>query len=348
MDPDTVEQLRAAGETDPHIGADGRVPHGSSDDPALLDFSANTNPRVPRGTREVFADAFDTARSYPHDGYPEFRGAAAEFVGCDPEQVVPTAGGLEAIRLAVGTTVRADASVLLPAPSFGEYAREVRLQGGEPAFVDHDALLDADPAPHAMAVVCNPNNPTGECYDADALRAFADRCHDVGTTLLVDEAFLGFTDQPSLAGHEGVLVARSLTKLFGLPGVRMGFAVGTGAALDRLVTARRAWSMSAAAAAVGTHCYGAEEFVAETRERVDRERERMAERLETRFDVFPSDAPFFCFDAGDHGVDELLATAREAGIALRDARTFRPLDTHVRVAVRLPEENDRLLEALDV
>ena len=321
MNPDSVAALRAGG--DPHVGADGRVPHGSSDDPDVLDFSANTNPLVPPGTRAVFERSFDAVRSYPDDGYPDFRAATAEFVDCAPEQVVPTAGGLEAIRLAIGTTVRPGESVLLPAPSFGEYAREVGLQGAEAAFFDHDAILDADPADHTMAVVCNPNNPTGTCYDADALRAFADRCGAAGTTLLVDEAFLGFTDEPSLAGREGVLVARSLTKLFGLPGVRMGYAVGT-------------------------HCYGADEFVAETRERVARERERMRERLETRFDVFPSEAPFLCFDTGETAVDDLLATAREDGIALRDARTFRRLDSHVRVAVRLPDANDRLLEALDV
>jgi len=348
MDPDTVAALRAAGEHHTHIGADGRVPHGSSDDPSVLDFSANTNPRVPPETRAVFESAFDAARSYPDDGYPAFRAAAAEFVGCEPDQVVPTAGGLEAIRLAIGTAVRAGDSVLLPAPSFGEYAREVRLQGGEPAFVDHDAILAADPDGHAMAVVCNPNNPTGQCYDADALRAFADRCRAAGTTLLVDEAFLGFTDEPSLAGREGVVVARSLTKLFGLPGVRMGYAVGTGRSREALQTARRAWSMSAVAAAVGAHCYGADEFVADTRDRVDRERERLADRLAARFDVLPSDAPFLLFDTGETSVDALLGTAREAGLALRDARTFRRLDSHVRVAVRLPEENDRLLEGLGV
>jgi len=346
MDPDSVAALRAAGETDLHIGTDGRVPHGSSDDPDLLDFSANTNPRVPPGTRETFAAAFDTARSYPNDGYPAFRAAAADFVGCDPDQVVPTAGGLEALRLSIQTRVRAGDSVLLPAPSFGEYAREVRLQGGDPTFVDHDAMLDTDPADHTLAVVCNPNNPTGECYDADALRAFADRCREAGTTLLVDEAFLGFTDEPSLAGREGVVVARSLTKLFGLPGVRMGYAVGAGAALDRLATARRAWSMSAAAAAVGSHCYGADAFVAGTRERVASERERMRDRLATRFDVVPSDAPFLLFETDD--VDALLSGALDHGIALRDARTFRRLDSHVRVAVRTPAENARLLEALDV
>ncbi|MFC7019916.1 MULTISPECIES: threonine-phosphate decarboxylase CobD [Haloarcula] len=346
MDPDTVERLRASG--DDAIGPDGRVPHGSDDDPQVLDFSANTNPRLPPGVETVYREAFDAARSYPADDYSAFRAAAAEFVGCSPEQVVPTAGGLEAIRLAIQTTVRAGESVLVPEPSFGEYAREVGLQGAEPSFVAHDAVLDADPEPHGLVVVCNPNNPTGETYDPASLGAFAGRCRDAGTTLLVDEAFLGFTDDPSLAGREGVVVARSLTKLFGLPGVRMGYAVATGDALDRLTTARRAWSMSAPAAAVGAHCYRQDAFVAATRERVARERERMVERLATRFDVHPSDAPFLLLEVADASVDALLASAREQGLALRNARTFRGLDSHVRVAVRTSAENDRLLEALDV
>ncbi|EMA15481.1 threonine-phosphate decarboxylase [Haloarcula marismortui] len=352
MDPDSVEGLRASGGEGPGdaIGPDGRVPHGSSDDPDLLDFSANTNPRVPTEAAEAYREAFDTARSYPADDYPEFREAAASFVDCDPAQVIPTAGGLEAIRLAIQTTVRAGDSVLVPYPSFGEYAREVRLQGGTPEFVPHDELLTADPDSHALAIVCNPNNPTGETADPAALRAFADDCLEAGTTLLVDEAFLGFTDEQSLAGREGVIVARSLTKLFGLPGIRMGYAVGTGDAGDRLATARRAWSMSAAAAAVGAHCYGQATFVAETKARIVDERARMRERLGDRFDVSPSDAPFLLLSVSeaDESVDDILASAREAGIALRDARTFRGLDSHIRVAIRAPEENDRLLDALDV
>ncbi|EMA24188.1 MULTISPECIES: threonine-phosphate decarboxylase [Haloarcula] len=352
MDPDSVEGLRASGGdgAEDAIGPDGRVPHGSSDDPDLLDFSANTNPRVPADAAETYRAAFEAARSYPADDYPEFRAAAAAFVDCEPAQVIPTAGGLEAIRLAIQTTVRAGESVLVPYPSFGEYAREVRLQGGTPEFVPHDDLLTADPYGHALAIVCNPNNPTGEAADPSALRAFADDCLNAGTTLLVDEAFLGFTDEQSLAGREGVIVARSLTKLFGLPGIRMGYAVGSGEARDRLATARRAWSMSAPAAAVGTHCYGQTEFVSETKARVAEERVRMRERLKTRFDVCPSDAPFMLLSVSDadESVDDILASAREAGIALRDARTFRGLNSHIRVAVRAPGENDRLLDALDV
>ncbi|MEF8887582.1 MAG: threonine-phosphate decarboxylase CobD [Haloarculaceae archaeon] len=325
---------------------DAGVHHGSRDDPQVVDFSANTNPRVPEGVAGVYGSALAAAGSYPDDGYPEYRRAAADAVDCAPADVVPTPGGLAAIRLAVAAAVSPGDTALVPEPSFTEYAREVRLQGGDPVFRAHDEMLDADPAGHALAVVCTPNNPTGEAASPERLRAFAERCRAAGTVLLVDEAFLGFTDYPSLAGREGVVVARSLTKLYGLPGLRAGYAVATGDLGDRLATARPTWALGTPAAAVGAHCMRQRAFVAATRERVRTERARMRERLASRFDVHPSEAPFLLLDVPD--VEAIQREAQAADIAVRDARTFRGLDSHVRVAVRTPAENDRLLEALDV
>jgi histidinol-phosphate aminotransferase/threonine-phosphate decarboxylase len=324
-----------------------RVPHGSSDDPDVLDFSANTNPLVPDGVEAAYREAFEAARSYPPEPPADYREAAAAYVDCTPEQVVPTPGGLAAIRRTISLAVDEGDTALVPYPSFGEYAREVRLQGGTPEFVPQADLLDADPTGHALAVVCNPNNPTGNAYGDAQLRTFADRCRAAGTLLLVDEAFLGFTDRPSLAGEPGVVVARSLTKLFGLPGIRAGFAVATGTWLDLLERARRPWNVSAPALATGAHCMEQDAFVRTTRERVRSERDRLAGSLSGRFEVSPSDAPFLLLDAGDRDVGTLCAHAREHGIALRDATTFRGLDSHVRIAVRLPAEHDRLLEVLD-
>ncbi|MHB9288923.1 threonine-phosphate decarboxylase [Halobacteriales archaeon Cl-PHB] len=354
MDPDAIDDLLAeAGAAEAQGGGDetgpGRVPHGSVDDPEVLDFSANTNPRIPDGVGAVYRDALADARTYPDDDYPAFRGAAAHYGECDADQVVPTPGGLAAIRLAIATTVDSGDSVLVPYPSFGEYAREVRLQGATPEFVPAADLLTADPTAHALAIVCRPNNPTGAAYDLAALRSFAERCREADKPLLVDEAFLGFTDRESLAGTPGVVVARSLTKMFGLPGIRAGFAVATDQLRDRIAVARRAWNLGTPAAAVGAHCMRQDDFVAATRERVETERARMADRLASRFAVHDSDAPFLLLETeSSAAVDDLLATVADEGIAIRDARTFRGLDCHVRVAVRLPAENDRLLEAMDV
>ncbi|WP_280588483.1 aminotransferase class I/II-fold pyridoxal phosphate-dependent enzyme [Halorubrum sp. Boch-26] len=327
-----------------------RAPHGSSDDPDLLDFSANTNPEVPEGVEAVYREAFADARTYPAEPPTAFREAAADYVGCDPAAVVPTPGGLAAIRAAVALAVDAGDTALVPAPSFGEYAREVRLQGGEPAFVPASGILDADPSGHALAVVCTPNNPTGTAYDRTALERFAARCREAGTRLLVDEAFLGFTDRPSLAGTEGVVVARSLTKLFGLPGIRTGFAVATGAFGAALSNARRPWNLSAPALATGAYCMRRDGFISETRDRVRSERARMREALAERYEVSPSDAPFLLLGVENAGrsVEAVVGEARERGVAVRDATTFRGLDSHVRVAVRRPAETDRLLAALGV
>lgn len=334
MDPDAVTDVEPA-------------VHGGAEDPSLLDFSANVNPERPPGIAGVYESALAASRRYPTDAEATaFREAAASHAGCDPEAVLPTAGGSEAIRLAIQTAVAPGDTALLPAPSFAEYAREVRLAGGEPSFVPHGEMTDADPAGHALAVVCTPNNPTGELAPSEELRAFAGRCRDAGTTLLVDEAFLEFTTAPSIAGEPGVVVARSLTKVFGLPGLRAGFAVATGEHRERLRRARQPWSLSTPATLVGTHCLGQEPFLAETRERVAGERARLREALSDAFDVFPSDAPFLLLDVRDRDVGTVVASARERGVALRDATTFRRLDNHVRAAVRRPAENDRLLDAL--
>ncbi len=323
-----------------------RVPHGSTDDARVLDFSANTNPDRPPGVASVYDSALSSSRRYPPDDYCTYRVAAGEYVGCDPKQVVPTAGGLAALRLAFEVSLDPGDSALIPAPSFGEYAREIRLQGATPEFVPYDEILTADPEGHAAAVVCNPNNPTGNAYPAADLRAFAARCREAGTTLVADEAFLDFTDHPSLAGEPGVVAVRSLTKVFGLPGLRAGFAVASGRVGRRLSTARPTWGLSTPAAQVGIHCMRQTEFVEETRTRVREERARMRDALEPAYGVHPSDAPFLLLDVGERDVSGLLCAARERDIALRDATTFRGLNSHVRVAVKRPDQNDRLLAFL--
>lgn len=323
-----------------------RVPHGSEPNAPGIDFSANVNPETPPGIQSVYDSAFEDSLAYPSDTAPGYRLAASEYVGVEPDQIVPTPGGLAAIRLALSVTVGPGDTVLVPFPSFGEYAREVRLQGAEPVFVPHDELLDADPEPHALAIVCNPNNPTGEAADPEELRGFVTRSSSADTPVLVDEAFLGFTQQPTLAGTDGVIVARSLTKLFGLPGLRAGFAVATGAHLDRMDRARLTWNLGVPAMQVGAQAMRATEFVEKTQKRVARERAQMRARLEERFAVHESDAPFLLLEVTG-SVTELLERAREREILLRDARTFRGLDSHVRVAVRMPSENRRLEEVLE-
>lgn len=323
-----------------------RVPHGGTPNREYIDFSANTNPETPAGVNEIYTQAFDEARRYPDDTYPQFREAAATRVDCHPAAVVPTPGGLAAIRLALSVTVSPGDTVAVPTPGFGEYAREVNLQGGRPVYVGADEIHRVDPATHSAIIVCNPNNPTGSGYSTALLADLAEQCVETDTTLIVDEAFLGFTDRQSMAGHPGTVVARSLTKLYGLPGIRVGYAVAGGKIQSRLQTARQTWSLGVPAAAVGTACLQCEGFVEQTKQRVRAERLRVAEQLKPEYEVYPSEAPFLLCELPDGEVDSLLHRADAAGLRLRDARTFRGLDRHVRIAIRRPEEHDQLLAVM--
>jgi len=337
----------------------GQVPHGGDLDPRVLDFSANTNPNTPPGTHAAYMDAFAAAKRYPDPAYRSYRTAAAEYLTWEhtqadvhatlltPASIIPTAGGLVGMRLLFECTLSQGDSVLVPTPSFGEYAREVRLQGATPVFVSHDSILSCDPTAHDVAIVCNPNNPTGTLYDRSALTSFATRCVDAETTLLVDEAFLDYTNAGSLVGMDGVVVARSLTKIFGLPGLRAGFLATTDSLGDRLSTAKPTWGLSTPASRVGEHCFSQTAFVKETIERVATERTRMTDRLSERFTVYPSAAPFLLLET-DRPVADIVEETREHGVAIRDATTFRGLDSHIRVAIKQPAQNDRLLEALNV
>lgn len=329
------------------VSTTARVPHGGCTDPSILDFSANCNPLKPPDTAAVCEQAVDRAGRYPNDDYPAFRQAAGEYLGVPADQIVPTSGGLAAIRLALATAVSSGDSVLVPEPGFGEYAREVGLQGGNPVFVDEASIPTENPAPYTCAIVCNPTNPTGRGYDRTALEDFAKRCRETDTELLVDEAFLGFTDHETMAGESGVVVARSLTKLFGIPGIRAGFLVANGDRWDALEQARRAWNLGVTAAAVGTHCMESPGFVKETKARVREERAHLQEDLSRWFSVRPSVAPFLLCEVGNRSVGELCDSLRDRGIVVRDARSFRGLDNHIRIAVRTQEDHDRLLGVIN-
>jgi threonine-phosphate decarboxylase len=354
MDPEAVDELSDAAQRGGGGFCFGRSvdsscrQHGSGES-QVLDFSAVVNTETPDGVGQVYEAALAAARSYPPDDYSGFRATAAASVGCEATQIIPTAGRLDGVRLAAATTVSPGDEVLLPEPSCREYARAVRLQGGNPTFRRYTSLFDTDPDAVQLVCVCQPNNPTGHAHDPAVVREYADRCREADTPLLIDESFLPFTDHDSLAGYPGVIVVRSLSEIAGLPGIQSGFLVATDPYRKRLDTARLTWVLGVPGREVGRYCMEQTAFLDATKTRVRTERARLTDRLAARFEVSPSDAPYLLLElpAGE-SVPELQATLRESNIAVRDARTFQGLDNHVRVTVRSPEENDALLDALGV
>jgi histidinol-phosphate aminotransferase len=235
-------------------------------------------------------------------------------------------------------------------PSFTEPEAALRAVGADVTRVARradDWSLDVEAVPEAATCVVlgNPNNPTGSLDAADAITALLRR----ERLVVVDESFIDFTDGAcSLAGAPlpGLVVVRSLTKLWSLAGVRAGYLLAAPELVASLEANRQPWSVNALACAALAHCAKDADTPVRVAASVAQEREHLRAGLALLgLEVWPSAANFLLVKTRDGAV--LHRNLLEAGIAVRPASSFPGLDSdYIRVAVREHADNERLLSAL--
>lgn len=293
-------------------------------DPAeILDFSANIHPwGPPPGVREAAREAIDHCSRYPSPrGEPLRRRLGAQL----GHPVVLGNGATELLAAALRGVRR----LALRAPSYLGYP-----EAAGPCEIVHDL---ADERADAV-VVGRPNNPDGHLSTVDEVLAL----RRPGRRVVVDESFLGFTEAPSCLGQPGLIVVTSLTKTYGIPGLRLGYAAGLD---ERLLPP---WSVNGPALAAGLALLP--HFDWPRRPPMDAWREELRSALlglETVAAVQGA-ANFLLVRLRRPDAALLRERAlRRHGVLVRDASNFVGLDgCHLRVAVRRPEENARLVAAL--
>ncbi len=326
----------------------------------LLDFSVTVNPLgPPLAVVWTLREGLGAVRHYPD---PECR-ALAERLGalhdCSPDQVVVGNGANDLIYL-VTRTVR-PRRVALVEPTYTEYLRAALAVGAEVShwLAEGDDFRPApfDPCGADLVWVGSPNNPTGQVWPPDELASWV-RSHP-HTLFAVDEAFLPLALAPaaatgSLAGQVGCLpnliVVRSLTKLYALPGLRLGYAVAPPAWATRLKEQAVPWSVNALAQAAGLAALADEVYRMHTRAWLDGEARPFANHLaraSTHCHPIASGTSFVLVQLAGQTSAEVARRLLGRGIAVRDASNFVGLDARfVRIAARTAEDNERLLEAL--
>jgi threonine-phosphate decarboxylase len=297
---------------------------------------------------------------YPDNRYAEFRASAARFCGVCPENIVPGNGSSEIIRLFAHAVVTPGDVVAIPSPTFGEYEQQCRLFGGRIRFVRMSDLIKGE-LWHLDGVkavfFCNPNNPDGRLMKADFVLQLIRYCQDKGIAIAVDEAFIDLADPgQSVAKYveqfDNLLVLRSLTKCFAIPGFRLGFGVAGREAADVLNVIRLTWNVDSVAAEAGAfYMDQAASYLSLSREYVKRERDWLTQQIgEIKgLKVLPSSVNYFLVDVSGTGMTSGLFAARmlNEGIVVRDCASFKMLgETFVRLAIRPREENERLVRAL--
>jgi histidinol-phosphate/aromatic aminotransferase/cobyric acid decarboxylase-like protein/adenosyl cobinamide kinase/adenosyl cobinamide phosphate guanylyltransferase len=323
--------------------------------PGQLDFAVNVVPGGPPDwLREAMAAALDRVGSYP-DERPAVEALAARH-GRERDEVLATSGSAEAFWL-LATALRARSAVVVH-PSFSEPEAALRAAGHRVERVLRDPAdftLDpsAVPAEADLVVLGNPNNPTGTLDPAEVVTRLA----RPGRLLVVDEAFMELVpgEAESLAGRRelpGMIVVRSLTKLWSLAGIRAGYLLAPADVVAAARAARQPWSVSAPACAAltawarRTATSGGAEAAA-IAAWVSAAREELAAELAALpgVRVWPSAANFLLLRVPDGAAAR--SGLAERGIAVRRADTFPGLSPdHLRVAVRRPDDNRRLVVAL--
>jgi histidinol-phosphate/aromatic aminotransferase/cobyric acid decarboxylase-like protein/adenosyl cobinamide kinase/adenosyl cobinamide phosphate guanylyltransferase len=304
----------------------------------------------PEWLRAELGAALDRdASRYPDEGAAMH--ALAALHGRDPQEIVPTNGGAEALWLLPAALRPALAACVHP--SFTEAEAALRAHGVPVARVlrerERDFMLDpaAVPAEADLVIVGNPASPSGTLDPAATLLAL----RRPGRVLVVDEAFMDLVPgEPATLVRErldDVIVVRSITKALSIPGLRAGYAVAPRALTERLRTVRPPWSANALALAALTAAARRPDALAAIAERATAEREDLERRLARVAGVrtWPSVANFCLVEVADGPA--VLAALSERRIAVRAAASFPGLGAgDLRMTARSPEENERLVAAL--
>jgi L-threonine-O-3-phosphate decarboxylase len=328
----------------------------------LLDFSANINPLgMPAAARAALHAAVDELGHYPDPDCTALRAAIGEHLGIDPARVV-AGNGAEQLIWWLPRLVAAQ-RVVVTAPAYLDYRRAAEVWGCPVQALPLSAAdgyridlprVEACARAGDLVWIGQPNNPTGTLLDSAALADVVRRHPAVDWA--IDEAFIDFVEGASTAtawGLPNLIVLRSMTKFFALAGLRLGYAVLAEHRAAEFARLLPDWSVNHLAAAAGTALLGdpgLADFSARTRALIGSERARLTAGLRRLgVQVYDGVANYLLLRLGDDQAPAAELAERllvEFGLALRVCGNYAGLDDrHLRIAVRQPDDNQRLLDA---
>ena len=323
----------------------------------LLDASASLAPWTPRCPRLTAA----SLRDYPDRDQASLRQAIAAIHGLSPDSVLPGNGAAELFTWAARDAAAVGVSGLL-APGFADYRRA--LQSWDASWLETPLVLSwehAGPLHHpllegSVAWICNPHNPTGQLWSRTSLEAMLDR----HALVICDEAFLPLVpeaEQQSMialvAQYSNLVVIRSLTKLFGVAGLRVGYAIAQPDRLRRWKAWRDPWPVNGIAAALTEQwlgrpgryerwCSRVQRWTATEGAWMQRELARVPE-----ITPMPSAANFLLISGRRSLVPLREDLENSHRILLRDCRSFAGLgERWLRIGLQSARNNRRILRAL--
>jgi len=291
---------------------------------------------------------------YPEQAYSDFREAVAAWLGTSPERIVPAHGAQSLIATVASVFLDPGDEAVIPATTYGLYAQVCAARGARvrrvplrDLRVDLEALVAAARKTGArLAWICDPNNPTGSLVGAEEWRAFLDELPD-RCAVVVDEAYVDYVAperrirrERDVEAGRPVIALRSFSKIFGLAGLRLGYAIVDESLAAYLDVVQEPFNVNRAALAAGRACLRRPEVVEQRRRAVAAARDGLARLLtEVGAEPLPSEANFVLARAGVDDV-ALAEALEERGILIRAGSEF-GLEGYVRITVGPPPLMER-------
>ncbi|MFH1625154.1 MAG: threonine-phosphate decarboxylase CobD [Pseudomonadota bacterium] len=332
----------------------------------IIDFSANINPLgLSLRVKEALSNSIETALRYPDPYCEGLKKEIAAHLEVDDRNILVGNGSCNLIYLI--PQVLTPRRVLIPLPAFSEYEYSVKINQGTCEFLSLEETTRFCLKPESVVenlkdidavFICNPHNPTGRVMVKEALLFLISECEKENVGVVVDEAFVDFAEDydnltlvKEAVLRKSLLVLRSLTKFFGLPGLRVGYLVGERRLIDRISLKQPPWMVNALGQSAAREALKDQEYIEETRKFIRQERDYLFSELQRLdgIEPYPSEANFIFCRLTHERMDSTLLTDElgRQGILIRDCSTFRGLDRKfIRLAVRRREENVTLISAL--
>ncbi|AHJ95579.1 pyridoxal phosphate-dependent aminotransferase [Hymenobacter swuensis] len=332
--------------------------HGHGDDgyrhphPIKADFSTNVwYGGEPAGLRDYVFSQWATVNRYPEVLAESLAARIAAHHGLSANQVLTSSGTTESIYLLAQAWAGRRTTIVTPA--FAEYEDATRLHGHQLTFLPWEQLMAGAPLAAELVFLCNPNNPTGSVLqEGEVAQLLA--CHPQ-MVFVLDEAFIEFTTSittalPLLGRFDNLVIMRSMTKAYAIPGLRLGYVVASEKLVAHLTAAKAPWTVNALAAAAGHFLFEHFEAVQPPVAQLLADRASFAAQLAENkaLEIHPSHTHYFVGQLRRGTAADLKRwlLARH-GLLIRDAANFRDLTpAHFRLGTRPPADNHLLLNAL--
>lgn len=324
-----------------------------------LDFSVNVNPLgVPGSVKTAIQKAVEDCSAYPDIEAERLKRSVSRMQSVPAEHLILGNGSSE-LFLAVVHSINPKKTVI-PIPSFLGYEYAAKAAEGEiiyyalreeNGFCVTESFCESLTEDVDLLFLANPNNPTGALIHPPVLKQILAHCRELGIYVVLDECFIEFCDADcsmvsQLTEFDNLILIRAFTKIFAIPGVRLGYLVCSNKALLRKIRENiPEWNLSCFAHAAGCACALETAYISQTAGYIKKERKFLEKELGKRGClVFPSAANFLlCYSK-----EPLYRKLLEHGILIRDCRNFRGLyEGFYRIAVRNRDENIQLMRVLD-